>query len=106
VFAANDAMAIGCIQQIQQAGLKIPDDIAVAGFDDIEVSSLMQPHLTTMRVFKEELGRQAVETLVEIIKTGGAALVTKHLPVELIVRESTIGQIASGVKQVLQDQAK
>ena len=89
VFAANDAMAIGCIQQIREHGFTIPGDIAVVGFDDVEMSSLMLPRLTTLRVFKEELGRQAVNTLVEMIHHGENVVVTKHLPVELIVRDSS-----------------
>ena len=70
VFAANDAMAIGCIQTLREHGLSIPGDVAVVGFDDVEVSSLMHPRLTTLRVFKEELGRQAVNTLVDMIHNG------------------------------------
>jgi LacI family transcriptional regulator len=103
VFAANDAMAIGCIQQILQNGLKIPDDVAVAGFDDIEISSLMQPSLTTLRVFKEELGRQAVETLVDIMKTGNTMRITKHLPVELKVRESSCSKVPLEQAMVFQN---
>jgi LacI family transcriptional regulator len=93
VFAANDALAIGCMQEIQVEGLRVPDDIAVAGFDDVEVSALMRPPLTTVRVFKEDLGRQAIESLVEIIHGGKSTLVTKHSPVELIVRQSTAGTV-------------
>jgi LacI family transcriptional regulator len=104
VFAANDAMAIGCMQEIARAGLDVPKDIAVAGFDDIEVSALMYPSLTTLRVFKEELGRQAVETLVGIIKSENSTLVTKHVPVELIIRESTAGMVSAERKRVVQDQ--
>jgi LacI family transcriptional regulator len=89
VFAANDAMAIGCIQKLREHGLSIPGQVAVAGFDDIEMSSLMHPRLTTLRVFKEELGSQAVDTLVDMIHNGENVVVTKHLPVELIIRESS-----------------
>ncbi len=103
VFAANDAMAIGCIQQIRKADLTIPNDIAVVGFDDIEMSSLMQPRLTTLRVFKEELGRQAVDTLVTMIKNGDTMLVTKHLPVDLIVRESSCNHVPSYVNNAPED---
>lgn len=102
VFAANDAMAIGCIQQILQSGLKIPSDVAVAGFDDIEMSSLMQPSLTTLHVFKEELGRQAVETLVGMIRNGDTMRVTKLLPVELKVRESSCAKVVPGEEPVAQ----
>ena len=70
VFAANDAMAIGCIQEIRKAGLRIPEDIAVVGFDDVDTSAHVQPRLTTVRVSKEELGRLAVEQLTSIILNG------------------------------------
>jgi len=89
VFAANDAMAIGCIQTLREHGISIPGGVAVVGFDDVEMSSLMHPRLTTVRVFKEELGNQAVNTLVDMIRNGENIVVTKHLPVELIVRESS-----------------
>jgi LacI family transcriptional regulator len=89
VFAGNDAMAIGCIQEIQRAGLTIPEDISVVGFDDVELSALMHPPLTTVRVFKEELGRLAIETLVQIITEESSTVITKHVPAELVVRGST-----------------
>jgi LacI family transcriptional regulator len=89
VFAANDAMAIGCMQEIERAGLQIAREVSVAGFDDIEASALLHPPLTTVRVFKEELGRLAAETLVEIIRGDSSTLVTKHVAAELVVRQST-----------------
>ena len=91
VFAANDAMAIGCARFLRDRGMKIPDDIAVVGFDDIEMSSHVEPPLTTVRVFKEEMGKLAVLRLVEMIKSKTRTLITTHVPVELIVRESTVG---------------
>jgi LacI family transcriptional regulator len=95
VFAGNDATAIGCIQEIQRAGLRIPEDISVVGFDDVELSALMHPPLTTVRVFKEELGRLAIETLVHIITEESSTLITKHVPAELVVRGST-GPVSGG----------
>ncbi len=89
VFAANDAMAVGCMQETRKAGLRVPDDIAIVGFDDVETSILVQPRLTTVRVRKEELGRHAVEQLAGIILKGTTHVITTHVPVELIVRESS-----------------
>jgi LacI family transcriptional regulator len=89
VFAANDAMALGCMQAIRKAGLRVPDDISIVGFDDVETSILVQPRLTTVRVRKEELGRHAVEQLAGIILKGSTHVTTTHVPVELIVRESS-----------------
>jgi LacI family transcriptional regulator len=91
VFAANDAMAIGCIQSAKQRGMTIPDDLAIIGFDDIEMGSHIDPRLSTVRVFKEELGVHAVRRLVDVVKSKTKAVVTTYVPVELVVRESTGG---------------
>ena len=95
IFAANDAMAIGCIRHLRDRGLRVPDDIAVVGFDDIDISAHVNPPLTTIRVFKEEMGKLAVLRLVDIIKSNKRWVVTTHVPVELVVREST-GSVGSG----------
>jgi LacI family transcriptional regulator len=105
VFAANDATAIGCIQKLREHGLSIPGQVAVVGFDDIEMSSLMHPRLTTLRVFKEELGRQAVNTLVDMIHNKETVVVTKHFPVELIVRESSCTPVRAKDGTALQNPA-
>lgn len=89
VFAANDAMAIGCIHYLRQRGINVPDDVAVVGFDDIDMSSHIETPLTTIRVFKEEMGKLAVLRLVEMIKEQASHVITTHVPVELVVRKST-----------------
>ncbi|MER3524251.1 MAG: LacI family transcriptional regulator [Ignavibacteria bacterium] len=89
VFAANDAMAIGCIQEAKVHGWKIPDDISVVGFDDIDTSAHIEPPLTTIKVFKEEMGAAAVRTLVQAVKAETRSVMTVHMPVELVVRKST-----------------
>jgi len=89
IFAANDAMAIGCMQYLKAVGKRIPDDVAVVGFDDIEISSHVEPRLTTVRVPKEEMGKLAVRLLVDIIKSKVETITTVHIPVELVVRESS-----------------
>ena len=65
VFAANDMMAMGAMVAIREAGLRVPEDIAVAGFDDITVARLLNPPLTTVAQFPEHLGRRAAEMLFE-----------------------------------------
>jgi len=91
LFAANDAMAIGCLQYLRQIGVRVPHDIGLVGFDDIEMSSHVEPRLTTVRVFKEEMGKIAVQRLVDMINSKTQTVVTMHVPVELVVRESTVG---------------
>jgi LacI family transcriptional regulator len=89
IFAANDAMAIGCMRYLRHAGIKVPEDIAVVGFDDVDMGSHVEPRLTTVRVFKEEMGKLAVQRLVEVFKTKSKTVVTTLVPVELTVRESS-----------------
>jgi LacI family transcriptional regulator len=99
IFAANDAMAIGCIRYLRDRGLRVPEDVSVVGFDDIEISSHVDPPLTTVRVFKEEMGKLAVLRLVEMIKSKKQLVVTTHVPVELVIREST-GRVATGREEI------
>lgn len=89
IFACNDAMALGCIRYLKEKNIKVPQNVSVIGFDDIEQDILIEPHLTTVRVFKEELGVVALRRMVEIIE-GKNYLTGKVLvPVELVVRDST-----------------
>jgi len=100
VIAANDAMAVGCMRYLKAKGLNVPNDIAVVGFDDIEMSSHVEPRLTTIRVFKEDMGKLAVQRLVEMIKTKAENVVTVHVPVELVVRQSSVPRQAELLKDV------
>jgi LacI family transcriptional regulator len=65
IFALNDDMAIGCLSALDEAGLSIPKDVAIAGFDDIPLSRCMRPSLTTVHTHIYELGERAVEVLLE-----------------------------------------
>jgi LacI family transcriptional regulator len=87
-------MAVGCMRYAKGVGLKIPEDLAVVGFDDIEMSSNVEPPLSTIRVFKEELGKVAVQTLVNMVKSKSDNVLTVHVPVELVVRASSTGKNA------------
>jgi len=69
-----------------------PRDLAVVGFDDVESTLHVDPRLTTVRVFKEEMGALAVRRLVEAVKSKSRNIVDTYVPVELIVRESTMGE--------------
>ena len=90
VFASNDMMAIGCLAAFAEAGLRVPDDIALAGFDDVPMSRYVNPPLTTVGARIAELGRLALERLAAAIDASGAAEpVQQTLPVELVLRPST-----------------
>ncbi len=89
VFATNDMLAIGAMLAIREAGLRVPEDIAVAGFDDITVARLLNPPLTTVAQYPEHLGRRAAEVLFERLSgavTGAGRRVL--MPHQLIVRDS------------------
>ncbi len=86
VFAANDLMAIGAMQALRQAGRRVPDDVAVVGFDDIEAASFTEPPLTTVR---HPIVEQAT-AMVRLLLTPPAERETDHviLPTELVIRAS------------------
>ncbi len=88
VFAASDMMAVGAIRAMADAGLRCPDDIAVVGFDDIQLAELVSPALTTIRQDKQALGAAAARSLVRLIDDTETAPHVSVLPVELVVRES------------------
>ncbi len=89
VFAANDESAIGFIKAVRDVGLSVPEDVSVAGFDDIGYAALFDPGLTTMRQPRAELGRVAAEILVRrMTGTGGPQPRITRLPCSLVVRES------------------
>ena len=89
VFAANDMMALGAISVIHGAGLRLPDDIAVVGFDDIPIASLTSPGLTTVSMPKSELGRGAAMTLAQQIGRSHPLALRRVLDTELVVRQSS-----------------
>jgi LacI family transcriptional regulator len=90
VFAANDMMALGCLYAFSEAGVRVPDDIALAGFDDIPLARFVHPTLTTMRVSIAELGGQAMSRLLDTIDSDGERVAASStLTPELIVRASS-----------------
>ncbi|HET7092125.1 MAG TPA: LacI family DNA-binding transcriptional regulator [Thermomicrobiales bacterium] len=89
VFADNDMMAIGAMLAIREAGLRVPDDVAIAGFDDIVVARLLNPPLTTVAQFPERLGRRAAEMLFERLDGGVEGPGRRvEMPYELMIRAS------------------
>jgi len=89
VFAANDAMAIGCLFALTEAGVHVPEDIGLAGFDDVPVARYVHPPLTTVRADVAAMGRRALERLAAAIEDPRADTRTvETLPVDLVVRAS------------------
>ena len=67
-FADNDMIALGAMKALNEAGIRIPEDISVIGFDDLSFSSISTPGLTTLRVSKQDMGKAAVRRLRELIQ--------------------------------------
>lgn len=89
VFAFNDEVAIGAMKAVKDSQLSIPDDIAIVGFDNINMASIVEPNLTTINQPKYEIGKKAMELLLKIIN--GESLQKKKFVMrdELIIRESS-----------------
>ncbi len=90
---ASDAMAIGALKAIRSAGLTIPDDVALVGFDDVPLATAVEPPLTTMRQPIDKLGFIAATVLLDQLEAGSEGKVAAEgqhivLPTELVIRES------------------
>lgn len=92
IFAISDTMAVGVIKAAGEAGLKVPDDIAVAGFDNISLASMCEPPLTTISQPKYDLGCTAMDLLLRQIRGELKEPEKVLLEYELIIRESTVKQ--------------
>ena len=91
VFAAADMMAVGAIKAAREAGLNVPGDVAVVGFDDIQLASLLDPSLTTIKQDRVGLGQATARALIEQIENPERIPASLTLPVELVVRMSSGG---------------
>jgi len=87
VFAANDMMAIGCLQALRNAGVDVPGEIAVAGFDDVPLARYLG--ITTVRVRIAEMGARAVQRLIDVLEGGPADDRAERHSAELVVRGTT-----------------
>jgi DNA-binding LacI/PurR family transcriptional regulator len=91
VFVANDLDAIGAMKAAKEKGLRIPEDIAFIGFDDIQLASYTEPSLTTVRQPIFEMGITAISLLVQLIERKGKEPLKVELPTQLIIRGSSGG---------------
>jgi DNA-binding LacI/PurR family transcriptional regulator len=88
IFAANDLMALGAIYRIQDAGLRVPDDVAVVGYDDRDFAKIVKPRLTTVSLPVYEMGQIAAEKLLAQIRGGISDFDETLVKGKLYVRES------------------
>lgn len=91
VFCANDMMAVGCLDALKGAGIAVPDDIALAGFDDIPIARYVSPALTTAAVPIAEIGRQALECCAALLGGKSASRQRAFKP-QLVIRASSASQ--------------
>jgi LacI family transcriptional regulator len=89
VFSVNDPVAIGAFQRIREAGLKIPDDVALIGFSNNKITSLIDPRMTTVDQPSFEMGKQAAKLLINEIEDETTQPTTVVVDAKLIIREST-----------------
>ena len=95
IVASGDIMAIGAIRALNDRGLKIPDDVAISGFDDIAFSALVTPSLTTVRQPKHQIGVRTMEKLMDLIAGKTLAANRDVLNYEIVIRESSGGFIGN-----------
>ena len=96
IFSANDSTAEGALEAIRMRGLRVPEDIALAGFDDLDFAAQMDPPLTTVRQGIRQEGTEAANTLFELIQDPGGGARRVILPTELVIRQSTVGGAPRG----------
>ena len=89
IFACNDAMAIGVMQFLKEKNYKVPEEISLIGFDDVEADLSLDPPLTTVRVPKIEMGVESMRLMSEILKKKTKSSKKVLVPVELVIRKST-----------------
>ena len=88
VFCYDDMTALGVLREAHRRGLRVPRDLSVIGFDDLQIVRYTDPPLTTVRQPMRQMGRLAMQTLLDIL-AGCAPLHSIKVPGELIIREST-----------------
>ncbi|PJW16516.1 LacI family transcriptional regulator [Geobacillus stearothermophilus] len=89
IFAGNDAMAVGALKAVQQCGLRVPDDIAIIGYDGIPLTEMTTPELSTVSQPIYEMGAMAARILIKQIEGKPLEKLHYQLPVQLVVRQST-----------------
>jgi|UniRef100_UPI0035CA7C54 LacI family transcriptional regulator len=89
IFACNDIMAAAVIKAARAAGVGVPEDLSVAGFDDSDIASMLSPGITTIRRPLGEIAREATRRVIELIETEAQRLPDHAVELDLVIREST-----------------
>ena len=93
IFCANDATAAGALEAIRGRGLRVPDDVALAGFDDLEFAAHLDPPLTTVRQGVRQQGAEAARALLQLLGDPGRSPRRVLMPTELVIRQSSVGGV-------------
>jgi LacI family transcriptional regulator len=93
VMCGNDVLAVGAINKAKDMGLNIPEDISITGFDDIELSTVIEPNLTTVHVPHRQMGRRSAQTLINMINTNQTTSDSEELSAYICMRD-TLGNSA------------
>ena len=99
VFAASDLMAAGALQVLREAGRRVPDDVAVVGYEDSPIAASMLPPLSSVRQPTEEMGREMARLLVSGIGVRDQVVRRVVLATELVARESSVGRTEAGQEE-------
>ena len=102
VFCGNDTIALGVLAALHEAGLRVPEDVAVAGFDDVPLAAFATPPLTTVRSPLLAMAEAAAHRLVDLVEGRTVAEIATLLPTELIVRESCGARAAAAPRPTLE----
>jgi LacI family transcriptional regulator len=81
-------IALGCMKAFQEAGYRVPEDISIIGFDDLPFCEISSPRLTTIKVFKNEMGQLAVRRVIELMKSGSKINTKMQVCTEFVERDS------------------
>ncbi len=103
IVAAGDQIALGALTELQDRGIRVPEDVALVGFDDIEEAALVSPPLTTARMPNYEMGKKATEMLVQHLE-GETFSPHVTIPAQVVIRESC-GCVSATTSQVMADHA-
>jgi len=87
IFAGNDLLALGALERLAELGVTVPDQVSVAGFDDIQTAAMATPPLSTVRLPLHEIGRRGFEYAER--QLAGLPTTSETLPTELVMRGST-----------------
>jgi DNA-binding LacI/PurR family transcriptional regulator len=93
IFCANDRTARGALEVIHARGIRVPDDVALAGFDDLEFAAQLDPPLTTIRQGVDQQGAEAARTLMKLLQDPAGGPRRVLMPAELVIRQSTVGKL-------------